>query len=365
MTGTMLAYRGFEGEPIPRLVEIEIPEVGDGDVLVKIVSAGLTYGTFTLQRAGLLKPMPMTLGHEGAGIVEAVGRNVRSVKSGDRVRIHPTLTCGRCRHCLTDRDQMCWGSAMMGFVSFGATVPEYPHYHNGYMAEYAVAPERQIDRLPDHLSFDAGAKLHYAANAMRTLKVAELPPGGTLGILGATGSMGVVTIKLAPVFGVSRMVLVGRSTQRLREAAALSSIPVEIVSTETMGENWAETGALPHRMAEVVPDGLDALIDYLPDGGPMVQAAIGLATGGTFVNMGGGPQPFPFSMRALVGKCFKVVGTRNHSRLDAKEVLRLMDIGTLSIDDLITHRSPLADVEAAVGRLTSRDETVWMSVVNA
>lgn len=360
----MLAYRGFEGEPEPRLVEIDVPEVGDGDVLVRIRSAGLTYGTFTLQKAGLLKPLPMTLGHEGAGVIEAVGRNVSRVKPGDRVRIHPTLTCGECRHCRTDRDHMCWGSAMMGFVSFGAMVPEYPRYHDGFMAEYAVAPERQIDLLPDNVGFDAGAKLHYAGNAVRTLRVAELPHGGTLGILGATGSMGVVTIKLAKFFGVSRLVLIGRSTQRLEEVAKLTAIPCDIVSTDTMGENWAETGALPRRMTEVAPDGVDAIIDYLPEGGAMWQAVSGLATGGTFVNMGGGPQPFAFPMRAMVGKCWKVAGTRNHSRLDAREVLRLLSLGSLEIDDLITHRAPLADVNAAVAKMTSRDERVWMSVVH-
>lgn len=360
----MLAYRGFEGDPQPRLVEIDIPEAGDGDVLVRIKSAGLTYGTATLQKAGLLKPMPMTLGHEGAGVIEAVGRGVQSVKPGDRVRIHPTLTCGGCRHCLTDRDHMCWGSAMMGFVSFGAAVPDYARYHNGFMAEFAVAPERQIDLLPDHVSFDSGAKLHYAGNALRTLKVAELPPGSTLAILGATGSMGVVTIKLAPYFGISRLVLVGRSTERLEEVAKLSSIPVDIVSTDTMGEDWAETGALPRRMAQVAPEGVDSIIDYLPEGGAMWQAAAGLATGGTFVNMGGGPQPFSFPMRAMIGKCWKVVGTRNQSRLDAKEILRLMKAGTLSIEDLITHRAPLAEVETAFEKMTSRTEPVWMSVVH-
>lgn len=360
----MLAYRGFEGDPVPRLVETDVPACGDGDVLVKIKSAGLTYGTFSLLKAGLLKPMPMTLGHEGAGVVEAVGAGVTRVKPGDRVRVHPTMTCGGCRHCLTDRDQMCWGSAMMGFVSFGATVPDYPRYHDGFIAGYAVAPERQIDILPDHVSFDAGAKLHYAGNAWRTIKAADLAAGSTLAILGATGSMGVVTIKLAPYFGVGRLVLIGRSTQRLEDVAKLSSLPVDIVSTDVMGENWADTGALPRKMAEVAPEGVDAIIDYLPEGGAMWQAASGLATGGTFVNMGGGPQPFGFPMRAMVGKCWKVVGTRNHSRLDAKEVLRLMGDGSLVLDDLITHRAPLRDVDQAVAQLTSRAEPVWMSVLH-
>ena len=308
--------------------------------------------------------MPMTVGHEGAGIVEAVGRDVRTAKPGDRVRIHPTMSCGRCRHCLSDRDQMCWGSAMMGFVSFGATVPDYPRYHDGFLADYALAPERQIDILPDHVSFDAGAKLHYLGNAMRTLRVADLPPAASLGILGPTGSMGAATIRLAPIFGVQRLVLIGRSSSRLEEVGALSTVPVDIVATDRMGEDWAQTGALPRRMAEVAPEGLDGIIDYLPEGGAMWQAVAGLATGGILVNMGGGPQPFGFPMRALVGKCWRVAGTRNHSRLDARECLRLLAERRIDLDELITHRRPLAEIDAAVATLHARSEPVWMSVVH-
>lgn len=361
----MLAYRGFQGDPQPRLVEIDAPQVSEGEVLVRIRSAGLTYGTFALQKAGMLKPMPMTLGHEGAGEVAAVGAGVSAVKPGDRVRIHPTLSCGQCRHCLTGRDHMCWGSAMMGFVSFDAMVPDYDRYHNGFLTEYAVAPAHLIDPLPDSVSFDAGAKLHYAGNALRTLRSAELGPAGTLGILGATGSMGVVTIKLAKFFGLRRLVLIGRSTQRLAEVAKLTDVPVTIVSTDTLGEDWADTGGLARATAQAVPGGMDAVIDYLPEGGAMLQAvAGGLATGGVFVNMGGGAQPFGFPMRMMVRKCWKVVGTRNHSRLDAKEVLQMMADGQLELDDLITHRAPLSDVERAVEQMNSRTERVWMSVVH-
>lgn len=361
----MLAYRGFQGEPIPRLVEIDAPTPGDGDVQVRIKSSGLTYGTFTLQKAGLLKPMPMTLGHEGAGVVEAVGAGVTRFKAGDRVRIHPTLSCGGCRRCLTGLDHMCWGVAMMGFVSFEKTVPAYDRYHNGFLAEFAVAPETHVDLLPDTVSFDAGAKLHYAGNAIRTLKAAELPPMATLGILGATGSMGVVTIKLAEFFGVKQLVLIGRSTERLEQAAKLSGVPTTIVSTDALPADWAEAGGLARAMGQAVPDGLDAIIDFLPEGGPMLQAvAGGLSVGGVFVNMGGGPQPFGFPMRMMVRKCWKVVGTRNHTRLDAKEALELMAAGVLTLDDLITHRDPLADVDKAVERMNARTEPVWMSVVH-
>ncbi len=254
---------------------------------------------------------------------------------------------------------------MMGFVSFGYPVEAYHRYHNGFMAEYVVAPQRQVDLLPDNVSFDVGAKLHYLGNANRVLKVARLRPASTLGILGATGSMAVATIKVAPFFGVERLVLIGRSTSRLEEVKALTNLPVDIVATDALEDDWAQTDGLGRRMAQIVPEGVDAMIDYLPAGGSMWQAIIGgLATGGTLVNMGGGMEPFSAPMRLMVAKCWGVAGTRNHSRLDALEALRLLGSGRLEIDELITHVRPLADVKDAIATLQSRHETVWMSVVH-
>ncbi len=361
----MLALRGLQNEKRPQLVQAEVPEVGDDDVLVKIGSAGLTAGTFTLLEIGMLRPLPMTLGHEGAGTVEAVGRDVRHLKPGDRVRIHPSLSCGRCRQCLSGLDQMCDGSAMMGFVALGQQpVEAYARYHDGFIAEYARAPQRQVDRLTDNVSFDAGAKLHYLANALRNLRVAALPPASTLMILGATGSMGVATVKMAKYFGVARLVLVGRSLGRLEPVRALSNIETVMVATDELGEDWAATGALARKMAELPGGRADAVIDYVPNGGDIWQAVNGLATGGTIVNMAGGPTPFSYPMRMMVARCWKVAGTRNHSRLDAHEVLRHMASGDLVIDDLITHKHPLGQVAEAIEAMKSRSEQVWMSVVH-
>jgi Alcohol dehydrogenase GroES-like domain len=128
----MLALRGFEGEKVARAAQVEVPMLGDDDVLVKVRSAGLTAGTFILLEVGALRPLPMTVGHEGAGIVVEVGRDVSEFKAGDRVRIHPTMSCGRCRHCLVGLQQYCDGAALMGFVALGRQpVKEYARNRDG------------------------------------------------------------------------------------------------------------------------------------------------------------------------------------------------------------------------------------------
>jgi threonine dehydrogenase-like Zn-dependent dehydrogenase len=361
----MLALRGHEGEKTARAVHIDVPEVGDDDVLVKIMAASLVLGTFNLLELGKLWPLPMTLGHEGAGVITAIGKSVRNLNVGDRVRIHPTITCGRCRHCLTGLEHMCEGAGMMGFVALGRkTVENYDRYHNGFLAEYAVAPQKQIDKLPDNVSFDIGAKLHYIANAVRCLKAANLAPGSTIIILAPTGSMGTLTIKLAPFFGVARIVLVGRTAERLHALRALTLLQTDVVALDALEEDWAKTNGLSRKIAELLPDGAHAVLDYAPHGANLWQAMDGLANGGQFVNMGGGFAPFPAPITKILAHCWSFVGTRNNTRQDVMEALELLTSGRLQVDDLISHKFKLAEVEVAVKTVLSREQAVWMGIVN-
>ncbi len=361
----MLALRGHEGEKTARAVRIDVPQVGDDDVLVRVMAAGLVPGTFTLLETGRLRPLPMTLGHEGAGVITATGRSVRDFTVGDRVRIHPTLSCGRCRHCLTGLEHMCEVAAMMGFVALGRGMAEsYPRYHNGFLAEYVLAPQHLLDRLPDNVNFDIGAKVHYIANAVRCLKVARLPPGATIIILAPTGAMGTLTIRLAPYFGVARMVLVGRSAERLNALRGLTEIETAVVALDTLEEDWKKNGGLSKRVTQTVPEGAHAILDYAPGGADLWQAMDGLANGGMFVNMGGGFSPFPATMTKLVARCWSVVGTRSNTRQDVLEVLQLLAHDRLRVDDLVTHRFKLAEIEAAVETIRGREQVVWMGIVN-
>src|SRR5262245_55610486 len=92
------------GRPL-ELQEIPVPELGPGDVLVRVRAAGICHSD-AHYRAGVspMGELPITLGHEIAGIVERVGSNVRSHSPGDRVGLHYLLTCGQCRHCRAGRE---------------------------------------------------------------------------------------------------------------------------------------------------------------------------------------------------------------------------------------------------------------------
>ncbi|WP_407674858.1 alcohol dehydrogenase catalytic domain-containing protein [Phaeobacter gallaeciensis] len=361
----MLAYRA-NGADVPAGLEtVPVPECGPGDVLIKVKSAGLAPGVFTLLKMGMLHQAPTTIGHEGAGIVEAIGDQVRDFKVGDRVRMHPTMSCGRCKHCLTGVDQMCAQAAMVGFVAFGQNpVPEFREYHPGALAEYVRLPARYVDPLPDNVSFDVGSKVQDLANAVRCLKAASLLPDATVMIFAATGTMGTAAIKLAPFFGISRLVLVGRSSERLEKLRAITDLPVDLVATDVFEGEEDPAADLSGKVMSLLPGGADAILDFAPQGANFWPAVAGLGTNGAFVHMGGATQPFPVPLIGMLRNCWRVIATRNNSREDARMVLELLGSGRLEVDELVTHRYPLKEAETAIEAMTSRSQAMWWAVVN-
>ncbi|PXX71519.1 threonine dehydrogenase-like Zn-dependent dehydrogenase [Nocardia tenerifensis] len=362
---TMLAARAHHSSNALVLEQIPVPEPGPVDVVVQVASAGLATGMMRLLESGAFKHLPTTLGHEAAGTVTAIGAEVTDVAIGDRVRMHPNLNCRDCGYCRTDRDMMCAQQAMVGHAAFGnRALPLYDEYHNGGLAEYVRVPHWLIDPLPDRVGFDVGAKVHDLANAVRALKCAEPSLGSTVVVTAATGTMGTATIKLAEHFGVGRLVLVARDAQRLDAVRGLAGrVDTEVVALDELPD-WASTNGLTRRLREIVPEGAEAVLDYIPDGPATGQAMGALATGGTLVHMGANSTPLPFTPQAMMINCWRYVGTRACTRNDAREVLTLLGSGALVADELITQRFALADTVAAIEAMQRRSEPMWMTVVN-
>ena len=362
----MLAARAHPQATSLALEHVKVPSLGPDDVLVRVASAGLAPGMMNLLAMGAFKHLPTTVGHEAAGHVEEVGAEAHDGLLGKRVRIHAVLACRACTYCRTDREQMCTESAMIGHASFGSGPLElYGRYHDGAFAEYVRVPHWLVDVLPDNVGFDVAAKVHDLGNAVRALKLAGAPLGGTLVVTAATGMMGTATIRLAPFFGVGRLILVGRSEDRLNAAAALAGpTPVDVVALDGLGADWAESHALTRRLRDLAPGGADAVIDYLPSGVGGTQALGSLTTGGTLVHMGANPAPFQLPAIALMRNLWRIVGTRACTRTDTDEVLRLLGSGALRAEDLVTHRFALADVNEALTAVQGRTEPIWMGVLH-
>ncbi|GAA2611933.1 alcohol dehydrogenase catalytic domain-containing protein [Actinomadura fulvescens] len=361
----MKAARAHQGARVLQLERVPVPQVNEHDVLVRVASAGLAPSTMKLLAAGMFRHLPTVPGHEAAGTVEQVGSGVDPALLGRRVRVHPMLSCGVCGYCAGDRQQMCAEAAMIGQGAFGTgTLELYARYHDGGLAEFVRAPHWLIDEIPDNVSFDLAAKVHDLGNAVRALKCAGPLTAATMVITAATGTMGTASIVLAEHFGIDRLVLVGRSAERLQAARRLvPHLRADTIALEELGPDWQTAGGLTARIRALVPAGPEAVLDYLPEGPGSEQAFRSLANGGVFVHMGGNPAPIAIPMRETMLGCWRFVGTRACTRDDTDTVLRLLATGKVQAERLITHRFALDDVNDALTALDERHEPMWMGVI--
>ena len=167
-----------------RLDDIDAPTPGPGEVLVRVHAAGVC-GTDLHILDGMIKPdpYPMTLGHEAAGVVEAVGDGVRT-PVGARVAIYNKIFCGRCEQCLKGRTNICDNEPdQLGFNRDGGD------------AEYAVIPEQNAVPVPDGVDLATASVLTCAGmTAMHATKLSGLRLGDTA-VVDGIGGVGVLVVQ--------------------------------------------------------------------------------------------------------------------------------------------------------------------------
>ena len=366
MQGTMLAARAHPGEDRFRLEHIDIPTLADGEVLVRVHAAGMTHGLLSLWRSGRTQLLPGVLGHEAAGEVAEVAPNATRWRVGDRVRLHPTLTCRDCRYCRSDRETLCSTLGVIGHAVYtNAAMPLYERYHNGGLAEYMRVAEWSLDRLPDEVPFDVGARVHSLAIALRALRKVEPRQGETLVIAAATGATGASVIRCAPLFGFARVIAIGRTRANLQRVAALEPGLVDTIALEDLSSDWERGDDLTQQIRALTRgEGADCLVDLMPSGASVTtQAIYGLHKGGRVALVGGNYAPLniPYG-RIMVGN-YEIKGTNGYMRRDALELVDLLAAGRMDVSGLFTHRIGLNDVNDAIDLVdTRRDGPLFVTI---
>src|SRR5512143_3478255 len=187
-----LVVKEFGGPLV--LEDVPVPQPGAQDVLLHVKACAVDQFDLTIRdgKFAMANKLPIILGHEIAGVVEAVGVNVGGFRVGDRVTCTLYLTCGKCRYCLTGRETIC--ADFKGYV--GIHTP-------GAYAEFTTVPESNLVKLPDSISFADGSLI---ANAIGTpyhalTKRARLQAGERIIITGAGGGVGIHALQLARMMG--------------------------------------------------------------------------------------------------------------------------------------------------------------------
>src|SRR6476659_4820751 len=196
--------------------EVSLPDIGASEVLVRVASCWMCR-SYAHYRAGIspIGSLPVTRGHEVAGRVETVGRDVHHVSSGDRVYVHYLVSCGCCDFCRRGHEQFCSKGQMIG-----------KHRAGGY-AEFIKVPGRNVFVLPDEIPFEHGAiMMCSSATALHALNKARLQSSDALAIFGF-GGLGFSAFQLAKAFGCNEVYVVDINPANLASIATFGGIPID------------------------------------------------------------------------------------------------------------------------------------------
>jgi len=312
------------GQPL-EMQEVARPHIGEEDALVRVKAAGICHSD-AHYRAGLspVRSLPLTLGHEVAGVVEEVGSQVSNVKVGAGVCLHYLVTCGDCYYCSTGNEQFCISGAMIG-----------KHRDGGY-AEYISVPSRNAFPLPDELSFEEGAVLMCSsATSFHALQKAEVKPGERVAIFGV-GGLGMSAVQLARAFGALDVYAVDVDEKKLEVAEHLGAVPVNARAGDPVEELRRLTGG----------KGVDVALELVGLPLTMRQAVQSLAIFGRAVIVGLTDQTFEIAPYAdLLMKEAQVIGASDHLAQELPLLLEMVRRGLLDLSQVITETIPL-DAEA-------------------
>lgn len=316
------------------LREVAVPAPARGEVLVRVLAAGICGSDRHMLHGEYPTARPVTLGHEFCGIVEAVGPEVTRFTGGELVTVDPNIACGLCPACRRAQPNLC-----ARLTAIGVT-------RDGGFAGHTAVPEGQAYPLPAGLDPVHGAFSEPLACCLHAIDRAEIQPGDSVAVLGG-GVIGLLMVQLARRAGAGRIILVTRQAARRQMALSMGATEaLDPTAMDTVAEVRALTGG-----------GVDAVLECA---GVPETFRTGIAMtrrGGIFVLFGVTPAgvevpvtPFDLLVNEVTIRP-AYLNPFTHERAAA-----LVASGTLELDRLVTHRVGLAEVPGIVAGAPARGE---------
>lgn len=312
------------------------PHPGAGEVRIAVRAAGICGTDLHILHDEYATKPPVILGHEIAGVVDAVGSGVSRVAPGDRVTTETYFhTCGRCRFCLDGAINLCPERR-----SIGSAV-------NGGFAEWVIVPERNVRLLPEGLSFRAGALTEPLACVVHG--ALELPKvtAGDVAVVAGPGAIGLLTLQVARAAGATVIVLgTPADAARLELARSLGAARTVDVATEDAGE-----------IVRAFTGGWGADIVYECSGaGPSAANLLTLVRRrGQYAQIGLFGKPVAWDLDQVCYRELRVTGSNASVPSAWDTALRLLADGKVDTGALVTNTWPLAQVAEAFAAFERKD----------
>ncbi|MGH9214022.1 MAG: alcohol dehydrogenase catalytic domain-containing protein [Acidimicrobiales bacterium] len=340
-------------------VEVEDPR--PGEALVRITDCGVCHSDYGYIDGSFPAMYPVVLGHEAAGLVDAVGDGVEGLAPGDKVVLCPLPNCGHCYYCVRNQPTLC---AKYSMSLYTATRPDgsspfsrgaatvYRGVGVGGWGEYTVVPEDAAIRVDDDTDLAQACVIGCAVQTGvgAVLNTAAVEAGATVLVTGA-GGIGIAVTQGARLAGATTIVVADPVAER-REAA------LRFGATHVIDPGHDDVATFCYGVTRGI--GLDYAFEAAGVASLVEQGITATRIGGTTVCIGAPPidesisiptaSAFVIAEKRLLG-C--ALGSVNAHR-DIPRILELARLGKLDLAGMITDRYDLADVDAAVGNLRDR-----------
>jgi S-(hydroxymethyl)glutathione dehydrogenase/alcohol dehydrogenase len=309
-----------------------------GEVLVKMGATGVCHSDLSVINQTIPLPLPMVVGHEGAGVVDRVGEGVTNVKPGDHVVLSFVPTCGECFHCLRGETHLCTVGIPTGLMLDGTSrvrlngTPLGVMQFLGNMAEYAVVPSISVVPIDKDIPFRVAALVGcgVTTGVGAAIKTAQVRPGSSVAVFGC-GGVGLSIIQGARIAGADRIIAVDLADNKLAMASQFGATDVVNASGDAAGKVLELTGGV----------GVDYAFEAIGLSQTIEAAYRAVRRGGMLTVVGAGSLTdnvtFPALMLFAEAKTIRgcMYGSVN-PRVDFPNLVSLYRHGRLDLDRMVT-----------------------------
>jgi L-iditol 2-dehydrogenase len=326
----------FHGIEDIRLEDVDIPEIGDYDALLRVRAAAICGSDLRVKAFGhkcIPENSTRILGHEVSGEISKVGLKVKNLKPGDKISLAPVAGCGFCRECASGNATLCCNNTVLG------------HSINGGFAEYMKIPENYIFGgnifvLPASVPFEVAAIVEPLATVFCGIEMCNVKPGDIVLIIGG-GPIGIMNILVAKIFGAQK-VIVSEVLKERREFAARFGADY-VINPE---EEDLKTAVMKNSYSR----GADAVI--IAAGSPEAQQqSLELAAIGGYINFFGTlpkeEEKIIINSNLIHYRNLKVLGMTGTNVLNFYRATELLISGRIDLSNLITGRFSLENFREA------------------
>ena len=332
------------------LTDLETPEPDAGEVRVRIAACGICgsdvhgYTGSTGRRIP-----PLVMGHEAAGIIDAVGKNVSGELIGQRVALDSTVFCGECEFCCNGKENLCTHRQVLG-VSCDT------YRRQGCFAEYAIVPERCVYPLPEQMGFVAASLLEPLTIGLQAVRLGNASPATRSAVVIGAGTIGLAIIVALKSYGVQRVAAVDLDASRLNEAREFGADAV-FEADQITAKQLAEWGA-----SSADTDGADLVLEAVGAAASVETAIHAVTRGGTVVLVGNVSPVVELPLQTVVTRQIRLQGSCASAGC-YPEAIELAASGAVDLSRFVSRVAPLEDGIDWFGRLHNREPGVLKVVL--